>query len=151
MIQDTELALIHIPLPIYNAFVQPILTLLLSPGQPSPTESEDAGEEGGFLRQRRPWAYEYPFVNISVTPVECSIACPRTFANELFLPILETLDDASREQVVIGQEDYVVVQIDGEGEALEAGQRVVELTAPLALNGMYVHLPSHLKPPRRTC
>ena len=36
--------------------------------------------------------------------------------------------------VSISAEDYVVVQVDGEG--LDAGQRVLELTTPLAMAGM---------------
>jgi hypothetical protein len=39
-------------------------------------------------------------------------------------------------RATISSEDFVVMSVEGEG--LEAGQRVLELTTPLALAGMYV-------------
>lgn len=75
-------------------------------------------------------------MNISVTPIECSIVCSRILATELFLPVLDLLDAHARDQVHITSEDFVVMQVDGEG--LDAGQRVLELTSPLALAGMQV-------------
>ena len=50
------------------------------------------------------------------------------------MPALNLLDTGARDQVSITSEDYVVMQVDGEG--LDAGQRVLELTSPLALAGM---------------
>lgn len=41
----------------------------------------------------------------------------------------------------ISSEDFVVISVEGEG--LEAGQRVLELTSPLALAGMCVK-PHHV-------
>ena len=35
---------------------------------------------------------------------------------------------------MISREDYMVIQVDGQG--LDAGQRVLELTRPLAMAGM---------------
>jgi hypothetical protein len=35
----------------------------------------------------------------------------------------------------ISQDDFIAMQVYGEG--LEAGQRVLELTSPLAMAGMY--------------
>lgn len=37
-------------------------------------------------------------------------------------------------KVQISSEDYLVMQVEGQG--LDAGQRVVELTSPLAMAGM---------------
>lgn len=37
-------------------------------------------------------------------------------------------------KVMISKEDYVVVQVEGEG--LDAGSRVLDLTSPLAMAGM---------------
>lgn len=131
--QDTQLALIHIPLHLYHNFLQPILKVLL------PTDASAAGDDSPIehatdVRSRRPWEYEHPFVNISVTPIECSVACSRSLAQRLFVPALEALDPASRCQVSITDEDFVVMQVDGEG--LDAGQRVLELTSPLAMARM---------------
>jgi hypothetical protein len=130
--KDTQLALIHIPLHLYSSFLQSILQLLL------PNASRYAytsnGNGNGAVQPHKGWPYEHPFVNISITPIECSIVCSRRLANELFVPVLGLLDAHSRSQVHITSDDFVVMQIDGEG--LDAGQRVLELTSPLALAGM---------------
>ena len=52
------------------------------------------------------------------------------------MPLIEQLDQAAQQQISISSEDFLVIQIGGEG--MEAGQRVLDLTAPLALAGMYV-------------
>lgn len=133
--KDTQLALIHIPLHLYSSFLQTVLQLLLpNVSQNSASLSNDSN---GAVQPHRPWPYEHPFLNISVTPVECSIVCSRSLATELFTPILSRLDPNSRGQVHVTSDDFIVMQIDGEG--LDAGQRVLELTSPLALAGMYVH------------
>ena len=76
----------------------------------------------------------HPFVNVSVTNTECSIACPRQQAEELFGPIRDMLSPLAKKSVSISKEDYSVIIIGGEG--LEAGQRVLDLTGPLALAGI---------------
>jgi hypothetical protein len=129
--KDTNLALIHIPLHLYSSFLQSILQLLL------PTEPRTNGavtNGNGAVQPPRGWPYEHPFVNISITPTECSVVCSRKLATVLFVPALHFLDAGARDQVHVTPEDYVVMQVDGEG--LDAGQRVLELTSPLALAGM---------------
>ena len=128
--KDTQLALIHIPLHLYSSFLQSILQLLL----PNASRNGFTGNGNGAVQPPKGWPYEHPFVNISITPIECSIVCSRLLANELFVPVLGLLDAHSRSQVNITPDDFVVMQIDGEG--LDAGQRVLELTSPLALAGM---------------
>lgn len=129
--KDTQLALIHIPLHLYRTFLQSILQLVL----PNATRGSNGfGNGSGAVQPPNSWPCEHPFVNISITPVECSIVCSRTLANELFVPVLSFLDSQSREAVNITTDDFVVMQVDGEG--LDAGQRVLELTSPLALAGM---------------
>ncbi|KAF9641344.1 hypothetical protein BFW01_g704 [Lasiodiplodia theobromae] len=133
--QDTQLALIHIPLHLYSNFLQPILQLLLPSSRPG--SSDSASTNGSSApRSKKSWAYEHPFTNISVTPVECSIACSREMAEDLFTPVRDSLDPSSRDQVSITNEDYIVMQVDGEG--LDAGQRVLELTSPLAMAGISI-------------
>ena len=39
-----------------------------------------------------------------------------------------------RDRIMISKEEFVVVQVEGQG--LDAGQRVLELTRPLAMAGM---------------
>ncbi|KAH9882414.1 hypothetical protein J1614_000650 [Plenodomus biglobosus] len=126
---DTQLALIHVPLHLYRNFLQSVLQLLL----PSAAD-DDIHDDSGAVQPPRSWPGEHSFVNISVTPVECSVVCSRTLANDLFVPVLQSLDAESRDQVHITSEDFIVMQVDGEG--LDAGQRVLELTSPLALAGI---------------
>lgn len=128
--KETELALIHIPLHLYSSFLQSVLQLLL----PNVSRGKLTGDPDGPVQPPKGWPYEHPFVNISITPIECSIVCSRRHANEVFVPVIGLLDAQSRRQVHITSEDFVVMQVDGEG--LDAGQRVLELTSPLALAGM---------------
>lgn len=116
---DTSLVLIHIPLDLLAHFVKPLVQLLTLTGQ----------------HNGRPWAFALPFANISITTLECSVVCDHDLAHRLFAPILEHLDKTSRDRVAIGTETFVVLQVSGEG--VEAAQRVLHLTAPLALAGMY--------------
>lgn len=128
--QDTRLALLHIPLHLYSNFLQPILQLLL-PTAPCDNSTDNGN---GAVQPPDSWEDEQPFINISVTPVECSVVCSRKLVNDLFVPVLNLLDSATKNEVHITTEDFVVMQIDGEG--LDADRRVLELTGPLALAGM---------------
>ncbi|KAI9722939.1 MAG: hypothetical protein M1812_001388 [Candelaria pacifica] len=128
---ETRLCLIHIPLHLYATFLQPILQLLL------PTASENEVQEPARPSSSHAgvaWTAQHPFVNISVTPIECSVACSRDSAKKLFVPVIESLDKAAQDQVSLATDEYVVIQVDGEG--LEAGQRVLDLTSPLAMAGI---------------
>lgn len=124
--QDTHVALVHIPLPLYPLFMHAISQLLLH------NDRKDA--EGRAFKPARPWHHWYPFVNVSVTATECSIVCPREHAEQVFTPLLGALDPAARRLVTISREDFSVIVIGGAG--LEAGQRVLDLTGPLALSGI---------------
>lgn len=125
------MALIHIPLDLYSHFLQAILQLLLR--NEASSDSESSNGEASSLTPSIQDA-EPPFLNVSVTNIECSIACSRSSADELFVPARNSLDPALRDQVSITNEDFVVMQVDGEG--LDAGQRVLDLTSPLAMAGM---------------
>lgn len=127
LVQETKLAIVHIPLHLYSHFIQPILRLL--------TLTDGTDEVDGL--PRRKWAYPNAFTNISVTTIECSVVCPRRLVDELFKPLIERLDTKAKQAVIISNDDFVVIQVGGEG--MEAGQRVLDLTAPLALAGMQVN------------
>lgn len=131
--QTGHVTLIHIPIKSFRHFLGPVLQLLLY--------WDDRLKSGGDCLDPDSHEKESSFINISVTPIECSIVCPRQLAVELFESALSNLDTPNKEQVIITEEDYVVVQVEGEG--LNAGQRVVDLTTPLALAGMYVYLALH--------
>ncbi|KZM19961.1 uncharacterized protein EKO05_0009987 [Ascochyta rabiei] len=129
---DTQLALLHIPLHLYSNFLQSVLQLIL------PTAPYGGRVDGsnGAVQPPDAWNDEQPFINISITPVECSVVCSRKLVNELFVPILNLLSATSRNEVHITTEDFVVMQVDGEG--LDADRRVLELTGPLALAGISI-------------
>jgi len=74
------------------------------------------------------------FINISITPIECSVVCSKESAETLFQPIVESLGELLQDEVVITEDTFVVIQVEGEG--LDAGRRVLELTSPLALAGV---------------
>jgi hypothetical protein len=128
--KDTQLTLIHIPLRLYSAFLQAILQLLLPTNLTDDARPPSNGSGANLPLQ------EHPFINISVTPIECSIACPRFIVDSIFVPAREALNPIDRDAVTISSGDYVVMQVDGEG--LEAGQRVLELTSPLAMAGISI-------------
>lgn len=60
--------------------------------------------------------------------------CPREEAEALFQPLIASLSADLQKHVSISTEDYSAITIGGEG--LEAGQRVLDLTSPLALAGI---------------
>lgn len=65
--------------------------------------------------------------------------CDRNLGREFFSSISTQSSSAlgsARSTATMSSEDFVVISVEGEG--LEAGQRVLELTSPLALAGMCV-------------
>ncbi len=132
--QDSKLSLIHIPITHYSFFIQPVLRLLFG---------EDHDEDAAKIA----WTNRHQFLNVSITPVECSVFCSRELADRFFRPLIEVFNGLLRSKkeeedvkdiVEINPEDFIVVRVDGGG--IEAGQRVLELSSPLALAGMYVSI-----------
>ncbi|KAI5296004.1 hypothetical protein KEM52_006093, partial [Ascosphaera acerosa] len=158
---DERLALVHIPLDTWPLFLDPILKLLLldaaTAGGQSPShrrsggqddgdggddddeEEEDEGDEDDDDGAGKA-AGTAAFINVSVTPIECSIACPRRLAEEYFVPVMQRLGSAasasSTDSVLVSSEDYEVMQVEGQG--LDACRRVLELTSPLAMAGISI-------------
>ncbi|KAF7596551.1 hypothetical protein BBP40_000951 [Aspergillus hancockii] len=63
--------------------------------------------------------------------------CPRQLANDYFAPLVERFvkdNSPTQSRLSISREDFIAMQVYGEG--LEAGQRVLELTSPLAMAGI---------------
>lgn len=125
--QEPQLSLIHIPIEVYTAFIQPIFQLLF-------------GEDHDGDAAKIPWTNRHDFLNVTITPVECSVICEQRLAQVFFTPLLEQYKTAhgrfksGSDGPEVGNEDYTVIQVDGQG--LDAGQRVLELTSPLAMAGM---------------
>ncbi|PGH01128.1 hypothetical protein GX51_05444 [Blastomyces parvus] len=135
-IQNDCLALIHIPLDLYPFFLHPILQLIFHDVPPI----EDVHPDELELRDLNISEPTHPaFLNISITPVECSIVCSRELAELYFRPLAEKFnknEPSKAHQVSISKEDFIVMQVDGQG--LDAGQRVLELTSPLAMAGVSI-------------
>lgn len=84
-----------------------------------------------------PWTNQRPFLNISITPIECSVVCSTLLAQQYFTPVIARVNQSlgkDHDHATISTEDFVVVSVEGAG--LEAGQRVLDLTCPLAMAGM---------------
>ncbi|GAB1193018.1 hypothetical protein APSETT444_002220 [Aspergillus pseudonomiae] len=134
VMQEDRLALVHIPLDLYPYFLNPILQVLFHEVPPisgNNADFQNGGPDGGHKRAQP------AFLNLSITPVECSIMCPRQLANDYFAPLVERFakDNVSNPcRLSISRDDFIAMQVYGEG--LEAGQRVLELTSPLAMAGI---------------
>lgn len=129
------MVLVHIPLELYPYFLKSVLGLIFdeTPSLEDEDEDENISEPGR--------TYKPPtFMNVSITPVEVSVICPRRLVEKYFNPVMDQLDQVDpslRSRLVVSGKDYIVMQVLGQG--LEAGKRVLELTSPLALAGMYVN------------
>jgi len=100
-------------------------------GHSSDKEDEELNEED---REEEMASFARQFINISITPIECSVVCSRESAETLFQPIVQSLGELLQDEVVITEDTFIVIQVEGEG--LDAGRRVLELTSPLALAGV---------------
>ncbi|KAK4155962.1 hypothetical protein C8A00DRAFT_31215 [Chaetomidium leptoderma] len=119
---DGTLSLIHIPLDLYPNLLQPILKVLLPPSQ-DPSQS---AAEGLTIE-----SHSHGFLNISVTPIECSIVCNSAWAESVFAPAIRRLSGDEAKTVAISKDTYAALSVYGTG--MDAGSRVADLTSPLAL------------------
>ncbi|CZR69024.1 uncharacterized protein PAC_18925 [Phialocephala subalpina] len=126
--QEGQFSLIHIPLSLYSSLLQPILRVLLPHGGPTNDNEPEALLEGLSIDNK------HGFLNISVTPIECSIVCHTSWARHVFEPVINRLPKESRSQCQISKDTYIVFSVSSAG--MEAGQRVMDLTAPLAMAGI---------------
>ena len=126
--QEGQFNLIHIPLPLYSLLLQPILRVLLPNDGPTFSDQPDSLLEGLSIDNK------HGFLNISVTPIECSVVCHVSWAQNVFEPVIRRLPDDASKQVSISKDTYIVFSVSSAG--MEAGQRVMDLTAPLAMAGI---------------
>ncbi|KAL2151933.1 hypothetical protein VTH82DRAFT_5117 [Thermothelomyces myriococcoides] len=119
---DGTLSLIHIPLDLYSSLLQPILKILLPPSQ-NPSQRASGG--------RTIEDHSHGFLNISVTPIECSIVCNSSWASSVFEPAIQRLPKHQAKAVAISRDTYIALNVYGTD--MDAGSRVAELTSPLAL------------------
>ncbi|KAL2018025.1 hypothetical protein VTK56DRAFT_1341 [Thermocarpiscus australiensis] len=133
---EGTLSLIHIPLDLYSTFLQPILKVLLPPSrtqsQSTTTEQPNGSAIDNSSRRRR--SHRHGFLNVSVTPIECSIVCDSAWARSVFEPAIGRLPGDVSEQVVLSDDTYAALCVTSAG--MDAGSRVADLTSPLALAGI---------------
>jgi hypothetical protein len=77
---------------------------------------------------------QHGFLNISVTPLECSIVCHSAWAKSVFEHAIKKLPRDAAKTVSMSKDSYVVFSVTSVGT--DAGSRVVDLTSPLALAGV---------------
>ncbi|KAG4427222.1 hypothetical protein IFR05_017295, partial [Cadophora sp. M221] len=124
--QEGQFSLIHIPLPLYASLLQPILRILLPHGGPTHNALDPEGPLSGLTSTNN-----HHFLNISITPLECSIVCHVSWAQNVFAPLISRLPPTQAKQCHISKDTYIVFSVNSAG--MEAGQRVMDLTAPLAM------------------
>ncbi|KAI1332013.1 ACT domain-containing protein [Xylariaceae sp. FL0255] len=122
---DGTFSLIHIPLDLYPTFLQPILQVLLPQGG----DSRLANDVDQFGVDN-----SHAFLNVSITPIECSVVCHSSWAKSVFEPVIQRLPRDVASRVTISRESYLVLSVQSAG--MDAGNRVMELTSPLALAGI---------------
>ncbi|KAJ5786090.1 uncharacterized protein N7503_011302 [Penicillium pulvis] len=138
---EERLVLVHIPLELYPYFFKSVLRLIYD--EIAPLEEDHKDDDGsadfddGSVKESE---YRSPaFLNVSITPVEVSVICPRALVEKYFDPTftkLDQLDIQLRSRLVVSDNDYIAMQVLGQG--LVAGKRVLELTSPLALAGISI-------------
>lgn len=75
------------------------------------------------------------FINVSLTPVECTIVCPTELVDMLFgRELSKTKAVSSSCGVQVLRDRYLAIQIDGDG--LDTGSRVLEVSHPLSAAGI---------------
>ncbi|KAJ5495304.1 hypothetical protein N7539_000420 [Penicillium diatomitis] len=141
---EDHLVLVHIPLSLYHYFFKTILGILFdeTPALDCLQAREDIEENAQDELDSTSdpaWYREPAFLNVSITPVEVSIICPKRLVKRYLDPVLEQLGQINhslRESVDISNHEYIAMQVLGQG--LEAGKRVLELTSPLAMAGISI-------------
>ncbi|EHK26015.1 uncharacterized protein TRIVIDRAFT_35177 [Trichoderma virens Gv29-8] len=122
--------LIHIPLDLYPTLLQPLLRILL-PQTQSLNFSRDSRE---YELEGLTVDYQHGFLNISITPIECSVVCHSSWAKNVFEPALNALPKPLKNAVKVYKDTYMILAVTSAG--LDPGGRVMELSSPLAFAGI---------------
>ncbi|KAK4193056.1 hypothetical protein QBC35DRAFT_372615 [Podospora australis] len=128
--QEGTLSLIHIPLDLYSTFLQSILKVLLPQTSSQPKDDNGDDQNGSLTVSDVP--DRHGFLNISVTPIECSIVCHTSWAKTVFEPAIQRLVPKElSKSVSVSKDAYNVFSVTSAG--MDAASRVADLTSPLAL------------------
>lgn len=145
---------------MYPYFFKPVLRLIfneIAPLDETQAEDEVFLEDIEDASEKASEHKQPAFLNLSITPVEVSVICPRRLVEIYFYPLMDQLSQLNsslRSRVDVSENDYIAMQVLGQG--LEAGKRVLELTSPLAMAGIsiffistyfsdYILVPRHSK------
>ncbi|KAG6011354.1 hypothetical protein E4U43_008369 [Claviceps pusilla] len=128
---DGTYTLMRIPLDLYGVFLQPILRVLIP--QTQSLHLDRNSTLGGPLEGISP-DYQHGFMNVSVTHLECSIVCHTSWARAVFEPIIQSLPPQKAKTISSCTEPYIVLSVIS--TELDAANRVLELTSPLAAAGI---------------
>lgn len=77
---------------------------------------------------------QHSFLNISVTPLECSVVVHSSWSKAVFEPFVSRLSRHDQRNVSISDDGYCVFSVISAG--MDAGERVMELTSPLGMAGI---------------
>jgi hypothetical protein len=122
--------LIHIPLNLYGVLLQPILRALL----PASHHLDLSRDSPDLERHGLTGDAQHGFLNISISPVECSIVCHESWVKAVFEPAMKALPKDAARAVIVSKDTYTILSVISAG--LDAAGRVMELSSPLALAGI---------------
>lgn len=128
--QEGTFTLIHVPLKTYPHLLQPIIRTLLPQTQSLKGSITPPDRERDGLTTDD----QHSFLNVSVTPLECSIVCHSSWAANVFDPVIKALPKDVAKTISVSTDEYLVISVISAG--MDAASRVMELTSPLALAGI---------------
>ncbi|KAJ2905287.1 hypothetical protein MKZ38_005800 [Zalerion maritima] len=130
---DGTYKLIHISRDLYPSFLQPILRVLLPQTQSlnfsDPNTAPETGNLDGLTAE-----HQHSFLNISLTPLECSVVVHSSWSASVFEPLIPRLSRHDQRNANVSKDEYLVLSVISAG--MDAGERVMELTSPLAMAGI---------------
>lgn len=124
------MSLIHFPRDLYSSWLQPVLKTLLPQTQTTTSDRKWPDHALPGLDKE----HQHAFLNVSVTPLECSVVCHTDWATSVFQPAIDALPKDRRKDVFISSESYNALSVIS-GDVDIVG-RIMELTSPLALAGI---------------
>ncbi|KAK8140995.1 hypothetical protein G3M48_001081 [Beauveria asiatica] len=122
--------LICFPHQLYSFLVQPIIRTLIPQTQDLNISSHAPEHELDGLTHDQ----QHRFLNISITPIECSLVVHASWAQNVFRPIIDRLPPDLAAQVNVSSDTYMILCVIA--ASLDPAGRVMELSSPLALAGI---------------
>lgn len=123
---ETHLTPVYIPKEHFHFFVGAIQQILFA--------------DGLLEEHQSAWPDRHQFLNLSITPFDCSLIAPTYLVDQYLRNPVEQFNSiaqsskASIPLVEISNDEYVAIQVEGQG--FDPAQRVLELTSGLAMANM---------------